>query len=274
MVILCWSGIVVWLRTMTEKVGPQDFVSAEAIGLAVAGTLWCLLVPGHTMKVAPKNYPGILAVALTTSFAALYLWFEGFRRTSTVTATFLGHTQIVFIALLGAWRLGERMKKGEMAGAGLMILSALLVSSRYLEDLWAMRFGNTGDLMVMGATVLWAYGAVVSKQLMDRMKGAEILAWRGLISSVAAVAVAHFMFGTWVYDHPFLLLYSGLVGVGFLGYYLALERLQANEVATWEIATPFATMVLAYVFIGEEPTALQLLGGGVLGAGMWLFTRP
>lgn len=271
-VVLVWAAMIVWTKSW-EDVEAQDFVAAEAMGLAIAGILWCRLVPGHTLRVAPRNIPGLAAVALTTSFAALYLWFEGLHRTSIASASFIAHTQVLFIATLGAWRLGERLKLHEMLGAGLMMVSALLVSARHLNGLLALNLGNIGDLMVLGATVLWAYGAVVSKQLLNRMKAGELLAWRGLISSAAAVGTAWFYFGTFPYSQGFLVGYSLTVGAGFLGYYLALERLKASEVATWEIATPFVAMVLAYFWLGEVPTLLQLLGGVVLALGMWVFVR-
>jgi drug/metabolite transporter (DMT)-like permease len=64
-----------------------------------------------------------------------------------------------------------------------------------------------------------------------------------------------------------------IIGIGTILYYEGLKRLKAAQVSGLELSTPFFAAILAFLFLDELPTSMQLLGIVLLFAGVYLISK-
>jgi drug/metabolite transporter (DMT)-like permease len=62
--------------------------------------------------------------------------------------------------------------------------------------------------------------------------------------------------------------------IGHSTYNWALRYLPASLVATANLGEPLGSALLAYLILTERPTALTILGGALILAGIYLASRP
>jgi drug/metabolite transporter (DMT)-like permease len=64
-----------------------------------------------------------------------------------------------------------------------------------------------------------------------------------------------------------------IIGVGTILYYEGLKRLKAAQVSGLELSTPFFAAILAFFFLGEVITGMQIIGILLLFSGVYLISK-
>ena len=70
------------------------------------------------------------------------------------------------------------------------------------------------------------------------------------------------------FSYIFIILSAIATGLSWLFYYKALQLGEASKVAPIDKLSVALTIVLALVFLGEKPTLGNMLGGGLVAAGV------
>jgi bacterial/archaeal transporter family protein len=70
------------------------------------------------------------------------------------------------------------------------------------------------------------------------------------------------------YSYVFIILSAIATGLSWLFYYKALQLGEASKVAPIDKLSVALTIILALVFLGEKPTWGNVLGGGLVAAGV------
>jgi drug/metabolite transporter (DMT)-like permease len=200
------------------------------------------------------------------------MFFYGLSQTFAVNATLIAHLQPLFVSVFGAYFLNERLDQDDYVGGALILLSALLITSRTLPDLLSLRIGNFGDLMVSVATLSWAIVTVPGKKLTRETSSSVITGLRFLISATIFIS-ALFVLNELVLRSVYQILIGVLVGLGSIFYYESLKRIKANRVALVELSSPFVAAILAWYILGEIVTVMQILGAMILVTGFYMLTR-
>lgn len=128
-----------------------------------------------------------------------------------------------------------------------------------------------GDLLMGGASVCWAIYTVAGRRLVLKYGALTVTTWAiwigGLPLVLAAVPGA---FTTPWRDLPLLvwgqMAYAGLgaIAAAYVLWYRGVETLGSSTTALWSNLVPCVALVVAWSWLGERPTALQLLGAGVV----------
>ena len=261
----CISGVAVFLNSY----GVKAFGSASTYTTAknvVAALVLILLVgamaarrPGTvlTRPSQPRQWAGLGVVGVFGGAVAFLLFFEGLARASSTDAAFLHKTLLVWVALLALPLLGERL------GALHVVAIALLVVGQIgLAGGVTTLFGQ-GQLMVLGATLVWAGEVVVAKKLLADLSswtvgltrmgvGSVVLvAWtllRGQGAALTALTGTQWM---WV-------LLTGVILAGYVStWFAALSRAPAVDVTAVLVVGAVITALLAAVVKGA-PLVPQL----------------
>jgi len=98
------------------------------------------------------------------------LFFKGLSLTSAAQGSFIHKTMFVYVAILAAMFLREKISKEFLIGALLLILGNLFLLKKLPVSF------SKGDLMVLAATFLWAIENVISKYALRDLDG-KIVAW-------------------------------------------------------------------------------------------------
>lgn len=261
----------------------------------------CVLLPwrlAHKPAGARRQTPSRRALWLAAAaglFFALDLAFfnTAVMRTSAATTSLLGSNAPVFVGL-GSWLFLRRKPHAlfwaglaaSLCGIVLMIWAGLASSSAFLGA-WgsaasstapAVRHDFIGDLMAVAAAVTFAGYILAVSKARDSMDTLTLNTIAIAVSTIALLPICLAIGAPlWGYsrDTWTALVWLGLVSqVGaYLGIAYALGHLPATVVSIGLLAQAPLTALLAAALLHERLTPLQLAGGTLVLAGIYVVNR-
>ncbi len=192
----------------------------------------------------------------------------------TVTAgaaSFIISTVPIFNVALSMFILRERLRRVAWVGMAISMFGVALIT---LGENGGFE-PSTGALLILAAAIAQSFYVVLQKPLLERYKAFEVVcysAWFGtglmlvLTPGLAAAgrqAAAH---------APWSVIYLG-VGPGalaYLGWSYALAKMGVYRMSSYLYLIPVLAMIIGYLWLGEVPTGLSLLGGPIVLAGVVL----
>ncbi len=232
-------------------------VGSELRSIARRDWLWGLLAGGF----------------LAIHFAA---WVTSLAYTSVASSTALVATNPIFVALASVLIFRERLRWTVWSGVLLTVLGAVLIA---FSDHGGGSGLNPllGDLLALLGAVCASGYFLVGRSLRTHM---STLAYIWLVYSSAAVILLGWMalagYSLWGLPPVVYLLLLGLaVGPQLLGhtsFNWALRYLSATFITVAILGEPIGSAVLAYMLLQQDVQPLQLVGGGVLLAGIAVAT--
>jgi len=221
-----------------------------------------------TRPTSGKQRMGLVAVAVVGGSVAFALFFEGFARASSGQAAFLHKTLIIWVAILAVGLLREKIRPIHFAVIGLLVIGQFFIFGG-LSD---FAFG-TGEMMMLGATLLWSIEVVIAKKLLGslssmtvgvaRMAGGVVLlvVWGVVSGGFAAMGQMGITQVGWV-------IATGLVLAGYVGtWYAALARAPAIDVTAVLVGGFIITASLNGLVLGKalpSTAGLGLVAAGVM----------
>jgi drug/metabolite transporter (DMT)-like permease len=254
----------------------SDFLHTSAIRAMIAALtafIYIVLTKKSPLKVTRQQLSPLIYIALIGTLMADFMYFFALSQIPVVNVVVIGHMQPIFIIAFGFFLLKtDTLTKFDFLGIALMILSGLLVTTRTMENLFALKFGTSGDLIVLSATIAWATTAIVMKKYLTAMNAGVITFYRfffpALIFAVYLGATSSLLI-TNIYQ----VCIGVVIGVGTILYYEGLKRLKAAQVSGLELSTPFFAAILAFFFLSEFVTGMQIIGIILLFGGVYLISK-
>lgn len=213
---------------------------------------------------------GWIALTQTVLFYAAVFW--GIAHAGAGIAALLSNTDPLFIAVLAALLLGERLSTRQWAGVVVGLVGAGVVV--WEGPLWPVAL--SGDaLIVLGGAVVWSIGTVtVARRVRGRADPLALAAWQMLAGGVVLIGAGLVVEGVPAADGEALALalLTAVLGAAMpLGlFYLALARAPAGEVSAWFFLVPVIGVLSAWALLGETPGPGLLVGLTTICAGLWL----
>jgi drug/metabolite transporter (DMT)-like permease len=266
-------------RLTTER-GDPLFVAAvttlfggltAAVVLAASGQLGALLRGRDALVLA-------LLGALGTMVPNL-LFFVGTSRTSALDAVLCLQTEPVYSLLLAWLVLGHRLTlRRVLSAAALLAGIACAVSGESIAD-------PIGIAMLLATPLAWQLShLLVLRRLRttppEQLTGARYMwggLWLGLSAALIAAASGRTLLpaSTAEAQLPALALQGIVLSYGgTLLWYQAIARLDLARATAIVVPTiPLLTLATAFSIVGEVPTLRQVLGLGLVAAGVLAFVR-
>jgi drug/metabolite transporter (DMT)-like permease len=238
-----------------------------------------LLLPAVARRGRGRQRDGdrwdLLLCLLAGVFLAVHFgtWISALSYTSVASATVLVNTQPVFVAVFAWVFLGERLGGGEI----LSVLGAV-VGSAILAGAGTSVTAARGDLLALAGAVSMAGYMIVGRAVRPRF---TVVAYTSIVYGTASVILiaASLAFGLPFFGHPvsdYLLFLAMAVFCTLLGHSLmnwALRYLPATFIGTALLGEPVLATVMALVVFAEVPGLGTLLGGALILASIYAFTR-
>jgi drug/metabolite transporter (DMT)-like permease len=254
-----------------EADAPSLVIAAYRLSLA---SLPLLLLAGvRRQRVLPSQQTLILVTLLSGLFLALHFgfWVASVKQTSIVTSVVLVTTTPLFVGLAGGSLLGE--KPGPTIWLAILIAAAgtlIMVS----EDFDAGGDTLVGDAFALLAAIFASGYLMAGRRLLG--SGAGWLPYITVTYSIGAVLVltAVLVSGNALTGYSdrtylfFLLLALVPQLLGHTSINRSLGHLPAIVVSIAVLGEPVGATILAAIFLNEDPTLLQLLGGLLVLAGV------
>ncbi len=224
------------------------------------------------LTLTKPEWKGIAIIIFCGTILAQPLYYWGLSKTALVNGVLISHTQPIFVIIFGYFLLKEKLRISDYLGGALVLFAAVLVTSREIHNIAGFRFGSSGDILILGTTVMWALAIFPAKKWLGNTPASVVTAFR---FGIASLFLLSYVFATsnLRIDNVFQVIIGIVIGIGAICYYEGVKRIKAAQVALFELAAPFIVAVLGFYFFSETLTLLQILAFPLLGAGLWLIAR-
>ncbi|TWB18497.1 drug/metabolite transporter (DMT)-like permease [Nitrospirillum amazonense] len=267
--VIIWASAFAAIRAGLKAFGPLELGAARFSIAAVPAALYLLIsrpaLPrlGEVWRFATG---GLLFVALYTALLNM-----GERTVSSGAAAFIININPIITAVLASFLLGERFGRWGWVGTAVSFSGIGLIALNETMGNEAVGSGaglqlGWGALLVLGAALCNSITTVVQKPLFARHKPLTVSASNMV---VGALALSPWLPGAYAQAQtaplPGLMaaLYLGVMPslVAYATWTIVLSRMPAARASNFLYCAPPLAMLLGYVWLGEVPTVMGIIGG-------------
>jgi drug/metabolite transporter (DMT)-like permease len=224
----------------------------------------------------------LLGVGFLGAFLNHVLFFLGLRFAPASHGAIIAPTTSPIWTMILAARLGkERITSGQVVGTALCIVGVVLVARP--DSMAGTGTGRVlvGDLFYLLGGVAWGVYSFMSRVAMKRLSPLATLAYGMAIGCVFLVPMAALerpwgAFAAVPASAWFSVLYLTVAGtlLAFFWWNLAIQRVGAGRTAVFTNLVPVFGVLLSWFVLDERLTVVQLLGGLLTLAGVWVCQGP
>lgn len=273
------SGFAVFLngygvRAWSDIADPTAYTTIKNLvaALVIGGVATMLVVRGSRerprLPERGRDRSILAGIALIGGSVPFVLFFEGLARASSAQAAVIHKTLLIWVAALALVFLRERIGWPHLAAIGLLVWGQIAL----IGGTGGLEFGS-GEVMIIGATLLWSVEVVVAKRVLARTPATTVAVARMGGGSLILIAWALIRGGgiDWsglTGSHVIWALVAGAVLSGYvLTWFSALSLAPAVDVTAVLVGGALITTVLQTAVRGvplPDPAGLVVLGVGVV----------
>jgi drug/metabolite transporter (DMT)-like permease len=270
---IMWAVEPVFVKLSYEN---SDFLhtsAVRAIFAVLTAAVYLLITRKSPLKVTSRQLPPLIYIAIVGTLVADFLYYIALTQVPVINAVILGHLQTIFIIVLAFFFLkSDKLTMFDYLGIGVLILSAVLVTTKTVENLLSLRFGTIGDLIVLSATIAWATASIVMKKYINTMNAGIITFYRFIFASLFFALYLGVTSSLGI-ANIYQVLIGVIIGIGTILYYEGLKRLKAAQVSALELSTPFFAAILGFFILNETVTLMQIGGISLLFVGVYFISK-
>ena len=272
--------VVIWgvnfsvVKVVLQEVDPLAFNALRFPFAAL--TVWILMrARGRRLMPRPRDRARVAWLSLFGHVAYQVFFIFGLSLTLAGNASLMLATVPMWIAILSLALGHERFSWMILGGVSITMAGMSLV---ILGASTGMALGGVtlrGDLFMLAAAVVWALYTVLGRRAVRRNGALEMTAWTLWLGTPALVlmglpSLLRTDFGALSAGAWLGIVYAGALAIGlaYFIWYRGVQRLGSSRTAAYSNLVPVAALLTAWLWIGETPRALQLLGAGVILAGI------
>ena len=275
-VALCWSGS--WTAGKLG-VGAVPPIELSAIRFGAAGLIMLAIARATGASLGLARWKLLLVAAFFGIFGYNALVFVGLTLGPASDGAVLVPTLNPVLTVVLATVLGERLTRNKVAGIACATIGAFIVVVSAQSGTAVSSQRLLGDLLMLGGAACWSVYATLGTITTRTGSPLGVTA----VASLAGAAML-FPFGfleqgyrdvpTWPasawLDIGYLVVFATIVG--FVLFYWAVRRFGAGLASMVSYLVPVFALVQAVLVLGEHPTPVEIVGGGVILLGVRLAT--
>lgn len=271
-----WGLAFVAIRELDFQLSP---INLTLIRWFIASAGYLVLAPflgKPKRKFESRDLPRLLVISLANVPAYHLSLNYGETRVSSGLAGLLVSLGPVFIVLLSALSLKEKIGSRLAFALGLAVLGAIILSISQLN------LGSSsliGMLAVIVTAFSYALFAVLSKPLVSKYGAISVAIWAGTIGTVMLLPLVSMNFITQVSALSVVgwlsILYLSLLSTvfGYMTFFTLLSRGAVSKLSIQLYLIPIVSVIGGALLLGETITVYTIAGGGALLIAVSLATR-
>ena len=270
--VLAWASAFVVIR----YAGPYYAPGSLSLGrLLVGAVALSLMVLGRRrVRLARRDWALVVLVGVAWIGVYNVALNAGERHVDAGTAAMLIQLAPILIGVLAGLLLGEGFPRMLVVGGLVAFAGTLMIGIATSTG----RADASGVLLVLLSAVVYSVATLAQKVVLRRVPALQVT-WLGCgIGALACLPFAPSLVSD-VAAAPWRatlgVVYLGLVptAVAFSTWAYALARTDAGRLGATTYIVPVVTIVLGWLFLGEVPAALAVVGGLVSLVGVGLARR-
>ena len=213
-----------------------------------------------------KQWLKLILIGTVGGAVPFALFFTGLSKTSAINAALIHKTLFLWVFILAIPFLKEKISRWQWVGVG-----TIFAANLFIGGFTGFKY-NTGELMILGATLFWAAENIIAKKALSDMSSSVVAAARMSIGSAILIAFLYLRGGTvlpglnstqWGWT-----LLTSLLLFGYVSFwYKALKTAPATYVATLLVPATLVTNVLSALFITHSFAAKDLASSALFALG-------
>jgi drug/metabolite transporter (DMT)-like permease len=280
MVVLCtiWGLQQVAIKLASAGISPVWQAGLRSLGATVIVVGWALIRRARLFERDRTLWPGLLAGALFAGEFALI--FIGLQYTTASRGVIFLYTAPFFVALGAVWLLPqEHMRRKQWTGMALAFVGVLAL---FGENLFVPAAGAwVGDLMLLGAALLWAATTLTVKaSALNRVSVEKTLLYQLGVSALLLPPLSLAIGEPGVFA-PTAVVWANLffqtvivAGVSYLAWFWLVREYPATRLSSFSFLTPVTGVLAGALILGEPLTPAVFAALVLVGSGIWVANRP
>ncbi|MEO8721530.1 MAG: DMT family transporter [Ginsengibacter sp.] len=264
--------------TSNHYAGPFG-INIIRIGVSLILFWFLFLLKRPEKKIDKKDIPAFLLCALTAIALNQMLFIKGLSLTFPIHAALLTLITPIFIIILAARVLKEKITLTKTFGLLLGILGAvLLVSNREISP----PGDNTllGDFLVILSAFAYTFYFILVKPLMNKYSAIQVIRWIFTIGFFMTLpfSLKEFNHITWqIFSlKDWFLLFVIVVPGTFLAYVFnvyGIQKLSASKAGAYIYSQPVFAVAIAMIFLKEHLSLYKIIAAVFIFAGVYLSNK-
>ena len=270
-----FSGVAVFFNKLVVGAVGDALVFTTLKNLGVALVIGGVLMRKRVewKKIEKRDWLRLGMIGVIGGSLPFYLFFKGLMLASSAQAALIHKSLVLWVAVWAVPMLKEKVSLKQWGGLGLVVLSNFLIGG-----LGKWQWG-VGEMMILGATILWAGENIIAKQVLKRVEAEVVMGARMILGSILLLIVTGLSgkmglikglsLGQW----GLMLVTIGLLSGYVMSWYRALKVAPVTLVAIVLSLGSVITNVLSGIFITQILPIELVYQSILLIGGMWFFGK-
>jgi drug/metabolite transporter (DMT)-like permease len=276
MAVLFWAVNFTVIKISFRQFSPQGFNGLRLIFSALVLIL-VLVIRGEGLALRRADLWAALGLGIIGHTGYQLFFIHGLNWTKVSNTSIIMGMTPVFIALLSTFLKHEKIQWAAWLGILISFAGFYLVITQQGESFQLTWESVRGDVMIFTGNILWAVYTVFSRPFLNRVSP---LKWTSLTLAFgtvfylpfAAPAIVRIPWKEITWQGWISLLYSGLfaIAVCYVIWYTSVKRIGNSKTAIYGNINVVFSVSIAFVFLAERITPLQVCGAVIIFAGVYL----
>ena len=271
-----WAGSFIAVKLTVNEIPPINLGFIRFL-VAIPFMILLLFLLKKNKYIPLKELP-YLAVLGLSGVTFLYIFqYIGIDYTTSATSAVLISTNVLFIVILSMIFLKEKISYKKSIGIIFSFIGVIFVIFAQMIN-EQITFNNvffTGCFLIISSGFCWAIYTIVGKRLSEKYDSLTVVTYSFILGVLFYLpfipngfigSLPNISFNSWI---AILYLSVACAVFGYLGWYYALEKIEASKAAVFLTFIPLFAIILSF-FYGEPLTIFFIIGAFLIMSGVYL----
>ncbi len=273
------SGFAIVInKFFVVQIDPYIFTAMRALVIGLIFFIAMTYLDKRPLLRLNKNNVGwkhLLFIGLVGGGMAFLMFFSGLQLTTAGRAAFLHKTLPLYATALAFVFLKEKVTRKQVYSMLFMLLGTMFILWTALTPDVAL-----GDLLIIGATVLWACENVVARGIMKKGETNLMVSFSrmflGALLLFAFIGIAGklpVLLALTGQQLLYITVSAGMLLMYVLFWYWSLKLINISKATTLLLLAPVISLIAGWAVLGERVMPVQLVGSAMILVGAWVVAR-
>ena len=266
------SGVAIPVnKIFVVGLDPTVFTAVRAVIIGVIFLLLSLATRSFSKEQIKKDWKYLVLIAVIGGAFAFFLFFTGLKLTTGGRGAFLHKTLPLYVAVFAFVFLKEKISRKQLYALILMFIGTAVLFSAQINPAELWMNPQMGDILIVGATILWALENVIARKVMtnggtnflvsfSRMffGGVILFGVVGLTGKLDLLLILTIQ----QWNNIFI---STVILFGYvLFWYASIKYINVSKASTLLLLGPVVSLILGVWWLGEPVPAIQIAGSALI----------